>query len=40
MAKRMNEFIYLHENEKEKRKESEKYGKKERVMCSGEESGE
>jgi len=33
MAKRMNEFIYLHESEKEreKRKESEKYGKKR--MC-------
>jgi len=28
MAKRMNEIIYLHESEKEKRKESEKYGKK------------
>jgi len=36
MAKRMNEFIYLHESEKEREKKGRSMVKKECVRCSGE----
>ena len=36
MTKRMNEFIYLHESEKEREKRVRSMVKKKCVMCSGE----